>query len=62
MIYIWCSIFLLLGIGIGYLLSRAEYARRCNNGWLIWKCAEGGWDGAPDAMEDITEWIISGNL
>ena len=62
MIYIWCSIFLLLGIGIGYLLSHADYGRRCNNGWIIWKCDDDTWDGTDDAIESFTEWITCGHI
>lgn len=53
MIYAVGTFFLFLGMLIGYLLSRADYGSRVENGLILFLNDEGEWEGHPEALRDV---------
>ena len=58
---ILCAAFFFLGRKLGFSESREDYARRVDQGIIIYKVTEGlgkgEWDGTDEALLDIRKWL-----
>ncbi len=53
-------VFGILGYLLGLHKSNVVFGKMVDQGQVIFKVAEGGWEGEPDALEDIGKWIKHG--
>ena len=53
-------VFFVLGLLLGLHRSNVIFGKMVDQGQIVFKIAEGGWEGEPDALEDIEEWIKHG--
>lgn len=56
-----CVSLFFLGRKLGFKQSRDDYAKRVDEGIIIYKITEGegkgDWDGAKEAMIDVRKWM-----